>query len=562
MRRRVRRLREPKYLIGFAVGLLYFWWFLFRPRGGRVPSAGFATALVDQLLPLGALALAVLLLLAWIAGSSETPFNFSLAETQFLFTAPLTRRQVIAFKVLRSQTSLLFSAILSVLLFSGFHFTAARLMRVGGLWLVYATLQLNFAAAAFVRANLAEHGLTGWRRRAGLVLGVAVAVGLGWWSLRRALPGIADAYSDDPAMGAAALGRALRSGALGVLLWPLRALLAPLFARSPTAFVAALPGALLVLVAHYVWVVSSALSFEEVAAEAAAKTARRIEAMRSGRGLETPLPSRVRRPALLRLAPTGAPSRAILWKNLTGLARTNRPRTLIFLAIFAIAVASSLGTHAFTPFDWIAVFAVIFGGYAMVFGPFVVRFDLRRDLELVDVLKTAPVRGREIVAGEILSPVAAVTAFVWTFALIAYAAELPRVTGLPPLGERTAMFLAALAVVPAFTGLLVTYQNAVVLLFPAWVAIGPDRATGVEAMGQRILVMVGGWLALLVGMLPGALLAAVVAGLLQAVGVPLAWGIAVGVVGGAAVVAVAILLAVTWLGRVFDRLDPAAAGLS
>lgn len=517
---------------------------------------------MDQLLPLGALALAVLLLLAWIAGSSETPFNFSLAETQFLFTAPLTRRQVIAFKVLRSQTSLLFSAVLSVLLFSGFHFTAARFMRMGGLWLVYATLQLNFAAAAFVRANLAEHGLTGWRRRAGLVLGVAVAVGLGWWSLRRALPGIADAFNDDPAQGAAALGRALHGGVLGVLLWPLRALLGPLFARTPGAFAAALPGALLVLAAHYVWVVSSALSFEEVAAEAAEKTARRIDALRSGRGLETPLPSRVRRPTLLRLAPTGPPARAILWKNLTGLARTNRPRTLIFLAIFAIAVASSLGTHAFTPFDWIAVFAAIFGGYAMVFGPFVVRFDLRRDLDLVDVLKTAPVRGRDIVAGEILSPVAAVTAFVWTFVLIAFAAEVPRTAGLPPLGERTAMLIAALAVVPAFSGLLVTYQNAVVLLFPAWAAIGPDRATGVEAMGQRILVMVGGWLALVVGMLPGAVLAAVVAGLLQAVGVPLVWGIAVGVVGGAATVAVAILLAVTWLGRVFDRLDPAAAGLS
>ncbi len=165
-RRRLRRLREPKYLVGFAVGLLYFWWVLFRPRGTRAANPAFAGALVDQFLPLGALALAVVLLLAWIAGSSETPFNFSLAETQFLFTAPLTRRQVIAFKVLRSQTSLLLSAILSVLLFSGFHFTAARLMRMGGLWLVYATLQLNLAAAAFVRANLTEHGLTGWRRRA------------------------------------------------------------------------------------------------------------------------------------------------------------------------------------------------------------------------------------------------------------------------------------------------------------------------------------------------------------------------------------------------------------
>ncbi len=559
--RRLRRLREPKYLVGFVVGLLYFWWFLYRPRGTR-PAPAFAAALVDQLVPLGALALAVLLLVGWIAGSSETPFSFSLAETQFLFTAPLTRRQVIAFKVLRSQTSLLLSAILSVLLFSGFHFTASRLMRMGGLWLVYATLQLNFAAAAFARANLTDHGLTGWRRRAGLVLGAAVVVGLGWWGVRQALPGIAAAFSDDPAQGAAALGGALRGGVLGVLLWPLRALLGPLFAATPAAFVAALPAALLVLAAHYVWVVSSALSFEEVAAEAAEKTARRIDAMRRGRGLETPLPSRVRRPALLRLAPTGPPARAILWKNLTGLARTNRPRTLVFLAIFAVAVAGSLGSRAFTPLDWLATFALIFGGYAMVFGPFIVRFDLRRDLELVDVLKSAPVRGRDVVAGEILSPVVAVTAFVWAFALIAYAATLPRVTGLPPLGPRTAILVAALAAVPAFCGLLVTYQNAVVLLFPAWAAIGPDRATGVEALGQRILVMVGGWLALLVGLLPGAVVAAVVAGLLQVAGVPLVWGVAAGVVGGVVTVGCAIAFAVTWLGRVFDRLDPAAAGLS
>ena len=548
--------------MGLVVGLLYFWWFLYRPRSGTRAGPTFAAALVGQLLPLGAFALAVLLLVAWIAGSSETPFNFSLAETQFLFTAPLTRRQVIAFKVLRSQTSLLFSAVLSILLFSGFHFTAARLMRMGGLWLVYATLQLNFAAAAFARGNLTEHGLTGWRRRAGLVAGAAIVVGLGWWGVRRALPGIADAWADDPAQGAAALGRALHGGVLGVLLWPLRALLGPLFATTPGAFVAALPAALLVLGAHYAWVVSSALSFEEVAAEAAEKTARRLDAMRRGRGLETPLPARVRRPTLLRLAPSGSPARAIVWKNLTGLARTNRPRTLVFLAIFAVAIAASLGSRAFTPLDWLAVFAAIFGGYAMVFGPFIIRFDLRRDLEAVDLLKTAPVRGRDVVAGEILSPVAAISAFVGTFAVIAFAASVPRVDGLPPLDQRVAILIAALAAVPAFTGLLVTYQNAAVLLFPAWAAIGPDRATGVEAMGQRILVMVGGWLALLVGMLPGVVVAALVAGLLQVLGVPLVWGVAAGAVGGAATVGLVLALAVTWLGRVFDRLDPAAAGLS
>ena len=36
MRRRIARLREPRYVIAFAIGLLYFYWILARPAGARL----------------------------------------------------------------------------------------------------------------------------------------------------------------------------------------------------------------------------------------------------------------------------------------------------------------------------------------------------------------------------------------------------------------------------------------------------------------------------------------------------------------------------------------------
>src|SRR2546430_9396396 len=169
------------------------------------------------------------------------------------------------------------SAVLCARVCSSGQVTGLRLFRVVGLWLVYSTLQLHYAGASLVRAGLTQHGVTGLRRRLGTVLGLASLVALVWWSLRRALPGIVTAFQDGPTQGYAALTSVMHSGALGVLVWPLEALVAPLLAASPAAFATRLPAALLVLAVHYVWVVRSTLAFEEAAVEHAGKMARRSE---------------------------------------------------------------------------------------------------------------------------------------------------------------------------------------------------------------------------------------------------------------------------------------------
>ncbi|HYK82010.1 MAG TPA: putative ABC exporter domain-containing protein [Gemmatimonadales bacterium] len=558
-RRRLARLRQPKYLIGFVVGCLYLYWLVFRPR--RVTGLEATGFPAGEILAVGLLGLMVAL--NWLFGGAETPFNFSLAETQFLFPAPLTRRQVLDFKLLRSQLSLLLSAAVTALIVSGGHVDGLQVFRVLGLWLVYGTLQLHYAAMALLRASLTQQGVTGLRRRLGTLLLLASIGALGWWSLRQQLPTVVAAFARDPDRGFATVASVLHSGVLGVLLWPLRALAAPLLASDPGTFAARLPAAFLVLVVHYVWVVRSTLAFEEAAVEHAVKVARRIEALRQGRSvyrtLRTTKPTGVIR---LRLGPTGSPSVAVLWKNVVGAIRDLSPRALLMVTVLAIAASAGLASGSLRGRDLLAVMLLALGSIALLFGPLTVRFDLRRDLEMLDVLKSYPVRGRQVVGGEVAAPVTLIGLVVWSCLLGAFAASVGRDGGaLPPLADRLAILLALLPATAAVLLVLVAVQNAAVLLFPAWVSIGPDRAVGLEATGQRLLMMAGSLVALVVALVPAAIAGSLVGGVAHALGVRVIWDVTLGTVAGAGVVAFEGLLVVHLLGDVFDRLEPGATGV-
>jgi hypothetical protein len=120
--------------------------------------------------------------------------------------------------------------------------------------------------------------------------------------------------------------------------------------------------------------------------------------------------------------------------------------------------------------------------------------------------------------------------------------------------------LGALWVLPAVSlgGLFV--QNAAVVLFPAWLPPEGERVRGLEALGQRLLTLVGTLLALLVGMLPAALLAALV-------GFGLNWLLDLGVwalpfagASAAAVLVAEVAFGVVVLGHAFDRLDVSTEG--
>ena len=178
---RVRRLRQPKYLFGAIVGGLYFYWYIFRAlgRGGR--GVRISPEHQDMAQAIAALVLLVMVLLAWIVPHSRAALSFTEAEVAFLFPAPIGRRTLIHFKLLKSQTVIFFSAIFMTLIGRSWG-GGNPVIRALGWWIVFSTLNLHSLGSSFARTRLMDRGLSNWLRRI-LVLGTVgiMAAGIILW---------------------------------------------------------------------------------------------------------------------------------------------------------------------------------------------------------------------------------------------------------------------------------------------------------------------------------------------------------------------------------------------
>src|SRR2546428_13515764 len=167
---RVKRLKQPKYLLGGIVGAAYFYFFFFRRLGGA-PGQPQSWALwagpADPVLyeSLGALVLLAIVLLAWLVPHERAALAFTEAEVAFLFPAPISRRGLIHFKLLRSQTAILFTTLLLTLVSN--RFGGRNWVHAAGWWLILSTLNLHFLGSSFARTLLLEHGISNWQRRGG-----------------------------------------------------------------------------------------------------------------------------------------------------------------------------------------------------------------------------------------------------------------------------------------------------------------------------------------------------------------------------------------------------------
>src|SRR5436190_15790894 len=289
LRMRLRRLKKPRYLAGAAVGAAYFYFFFFRGLfAGRSSPAAAADAAAPETLLLfeliGALALFLMVLSAWIFPHERAALLFSEAEIAFLFPAPVTRRTLIHFKLLRSQIAILFTTFFLTLVSGRFGQGGKAWIHAGGWWLILSTLSLHTLAASFARTRLLDLGVSNWRRRI-LVLaavGLLVAAVLLW--IKSAVP--APAESDFASIEALKyyLRHALESGPALYALIPFRLVARPYLAPDAGAFLAAFIPAAALLLLHYWWVVRADVAFEEASVELSRKFAERIAAVRAGGG--------------------------------------------------------------------------------------------------------------------------------------------------------------------------------------------------------------------------------------------------------------------------------------
>src|SRR5665213_960034 len=506
---RFKRLKQPKYLVGAVAGGLYFYFYFFRYlfRGygnGPHSAAGLLASPENVLLfeSLAALVLFVIVLLAWIIPHERAALTFTEAEVAFLFPAPVTRRTLIHFKLVRSQLRIFFSTLL-LALFS--HRLGGSIWIHGlGWWLVLSTLNLHFLGSSFARTLLLDHGVSNRLRRAVVVVVVAAASVAVWIWARQTMPPLTDSDTAHFKSILIYAQRVLNTGPALYLLYPFHLMVRPFFAPSASAFLIALAPALLLFLLHYLWVVYSDVAFEEASVEASQKLATRTAAVRSGNWQAARKNQKAQR-AWFKLAPAGPALTALLWKNLIGIRQVFSARLWIVIAIVCVVFFACLGgnAHRQNISVMVALLIAIALGYSLLLGPQLLRLDFRRDLPMADILKTFPLRGWQIALGEILAPVAVLAGFQWLLLLAGFALIL-----FLPGKQETLMLsidIGAAMLLPVLDFLMLLIPNAAVLLFPSWIQSGKDSPRGIEATGQRLIFAVGQLLVLLLALLPAAL---------------------------------------------------------
>jgi len=491
---RVRRLRDPRYLIGAVVGLAYLWFAFFRnTRGFSAKRPQLTGDLMVDILGLVVLAMMVL---AWALPQDSGGLQFSEAEIAHLFPAPLRRRDLLLYKIIRAQPQALGSAI-------AFFIFGWRRSWLIGVWAAVSVLSIYFIFVALGRARLKLMHI-GFIARLVIVSVLLTAV---------ANFAIKDIIKRHPIRKTATyadvrslIDKPFRTGALNAALFVPRLFSGAAVAPTPATLATSVAGLAGLGFLFFILAARMNVSFEEASIVSSAKRAARIERMRSRRS-GTPEISVRRFGPLFRLAETGPAEVAIFWKNVIALVRTGFGIIVLLLALTVLLIGAAIWTHEQTAYAVIGMLFIFMASFFPIAAPQIFANDLRLDLARSEVLKSYPVVGDRLVAAELAAPLFAIGALDALFAVCG--------SVLIRLGERSgklANFLATpqfivtvLILTLPVCAVLLLIRNAMPLYFPAWTIRPADDPRSFVTIGQRIVVLLANLLGLGIAMIPAAL---------------------------------------------------------
>jgi len=550
VRRWFKRLREPRYLIGAIVGAGYLWFVVYAryaASSGRTrrPPTSLFTAWPDLLThgpTWGGVFILAAAVLAWVLPATGALLVFTQPEEQLLFPAPVTRRQLLVHRMLRSQLGILFGSVVSAVAFPTGS-PSTRLRTALSVWVLFFTSRVYLSGVTLAKARLRDQERlprTIARLSMALVTFAAITVGIEFTKAVRSQP--ADTFIEMLMR----LDVSRLPPATHTLFLPFVALARPFFNTAWLPFATALAGAVAVLAGCIVWVFSNDAAFQDIATET---TEQRRNRPQRGRGMTYRA-----RQAGWSLAPLGRPEPAFAWKSALQTFRVVDRRVILRLIVMVVWIAilvSSLGRTR----GWSAIggmFALTGALLATVLGPLTLRIDLRQDLQHLELLKTWPLRAAAVVRGEILWPSVMLSVVAWTCMTIAWIFSGP-VFPDASAALRLSVALAALLVMPAIIAAQFTIHNAAALFFPAWMASGTQRGRGVDAIGQRLILVSATILLLVILVTPGV----IGGGLIWLAFRPFIGFAALvpGAVVCTAIVLLEVLMGTEMLGPVYERLD-------
>jgi ABC-2 type transport system permease protein len=560
---RLRKLREPRYLIGAVVGAAYFWFFFFRRTHNSNPALARIRDISSNGVVVDFVSVVVLLMMiaAWALPGDSGGLDFSETEIAFLFPAPLRRRDLLLYKILRAQPQAFFSAVMLTII-------GTRQGYFVGTWAAFSVMSIYFTMVSQGRARLRLFHI-GFLPRLGAV---ALIIGGLYALVLKQIHTIAPVAIPADYKQMVKTGAASRAAIEAFFHKPVIAaiLFIPKFFAS-----AALPGSLTTLVDSVLVVaalgvifffIAAALnvSFEEASIGASQRRAARMDRQRGQRVGSVVMFRRA--PALFKLGETGPVETAIIWKNLIALMRNSITWVVVLVvitvAMLGMAFWSAHSTNEQGIYLAFGGMLLFIAGFFPLIGPNVFANDLRLDMPRLEVLKSYPITGERLVAAEIAAPLVVISILEMMFAS---SASLLMAFGVQALGQHPNRWLLMVGT-PQFivTVLLLTLpvcaiqlliRNAVPVLFPGWAVRSKDEPRGFVMTGQRLVTLAGNILVLVVALIPAAIVFA-----------PSLWIAYKFFSGNAAFVAVAtmpavaVLVAEFWfgvkaLGAQFDTLD-------
>jgi ABC-2 type transport system permease protein len=545
---RVRRLREPRYLIGAIAGAAYMWFMIFRRTMAAHSSNGklimMKTLAVTVVADCASVVLLLLMITAWALPADSGGLEFTETEIAFLFPAPLRRRDILLYKIVRAQPQALFSALIMTVL--GWWRNGLFL----GVWAAISVLGVYFTLVSLGRARLRLMHVGFLARLAG----VAVIVAGLYWIAKREVSAISFKGLKNAPQFMNALSVPFHKPLIRAILFIPHLIASAAIPPSFAMLAISVPIVLALGVAFYFVAAGLNVSFEEASIAASSKKAarqQRVTGQRSG----TFVMFR-RAPAPFKLRETGPVETAVVWKNLIALMRNSIAWVVVFAAILAFMLGISLWVHETTTYTGMGFMLIFMACFFPLMGPNVFSNDLRLDMPRLEVLKSYPITGERLIAAEIAAPLVVISILEMLFATSASVmmgmGEANKLTNF----VATPQFIVAvlLLTIPVCAVQLVI-RNAIPVLFPAWAMRSKDEPRGFVMMGQRLVTMAANILVLAIALIPAAIvfLPSLWIGFRFFAGNP-------AFVAVATMPAVAVLIAEAWmgikaLGAQFEQLD-------
>ena len=548
------RLKNPRYLLPFLAGLAYFWFMIGAPAFGSHEVPREAVDIAPAVQSYSVVAVLFFGALAWLFAPNNPTVYMNEAEVTQLCTAPLTRRQIIRYRWARAQMPLMFMALIAAL------FALRRginpLFAAVGAWCMVNILMLNGMSAALFAGKLKALGAGRILRHVPGVLLVLALLGV-----------FAFNYTPPPTLKELELLRPwldqlFNEGPAWYVLWPLRQVTGIAGAQDLETFARGVGVAALLLFALDQFATRLNTPFEEDALALAQNIGRRMEAFRRG-GASGAALSRLERvkPSRFKLAEQGPAWRAMMWKSVLAQTRGVSWRLLIPFGALALVLGITVinsGERAMLDL-MIVVMGSVFIAMLVIAGPQVLRNDLRSELQRLDYIKSLPVRGKDVMRGEVYGSASLISVML---VLLTFAcAFLFKGSRAISYEMRVVVILSAACVLPPITALGFALENGGAVLMPTWAAMAPGSG-GVELVGRNMLMTILRLIVMSIMLsVPGAIVGVAVAvafELWRAGNGAAPWLLPPAALAAGLVIMAEVELLLAFFGRRLENLDPSS----